>query len=57
MLRVSDAGCRTYPRRRGQRPAFESRQGTKAREFGTRLSGHYGEFVDAAGAANGLADG
>ena len=31
--------------------ASESRQGRKAREVGTRLSGLYGDFVGAAGAA------
>jgi hypothetical protein len=30
-------------------PAFESRQGSKARDWGTRLSGRYGDLVGADG--------
>ena len=30
-------------------PAFESRQGRKARGWGTRLSGRYGDFAGADG--------
>ena len=32
------------------RPAFESRQGRKARVWGSRISGRYGDLAGAAGA-------
>ena len=36
---------RTYHRTRGLWPAFESRQGTKARGLGTRCGGRYGDYM------------
>jgi hypothetical protein len=50
-------GAGRVNRREGQRPAFESRQGTKARGLGTRFSGRYGDFVGAAGPAGAVAYG
>jgi hypothetical protein len=43
--------ARTLPRARG--PAFESRQGRKAR-LGTRISGRYGDLAGGIGAAGTL---
>jgi hypothetical protein len=48
---VTGFGCRpsagTSTRTTG--PAFESRQGRKARDWGTRLSGRYGDLAGADG--------
>ena len=45
---------RTYQRTRGLWPAFESRQGTKARGLGTRCGARYGDFGGSAGAGQPL---
>jgi hypothetical protein len=48
---VTGFGCRpsTDTSTRTTGPAFESRQGRKARDWGTRLSGRYGDLVGADG--------
>ena len=48
---VKGFGCRPSadPSTRTTGPAFESRQGRKARDWGTRISGRYGDLAGADG--------
>ena len=50
---VTGFGCRPHLHlaTRTTGPAFESRQGRKARDWGTRLSERYGDLAVAVGAA------
>ena len=50
---VTGFGCRPYTDLDAVAtgPAFESRQGRKARVWGTRFSGRYGDLAGAVGAA------